>query len=228
MRLRGTTRRAACALFFGLFSFLNLIGELRTPGFDENIWWLDLRPLPAAATAIILALAGLLLVWWGVRPAAAGWRRVATSVTACALGFVAAAQRRHVLSRLAARADPAVDAAAAVVRAGGRAAVRRVGRGRGPRRCTAAAHAVVGRGRARSVRHPLPAGAAGLLRQDRLRATGPGGDRLRRPGAQRRPGFGLARRPRADGRAALPCGPHRAPSACPGLKVRASRSTKRR
>jgi vancomycin permeability regulator SanA len=77
------------ALFFGLFSFLNLIGELRAPGFNENIWWLDLRPLPAAATAIILALAGLLLVWWGLRPAAAGWRRVATPVTACVLSVVA-------------------------------------------------------------------------------------------------------------------------------------------
>ena len=77
------------ALFFGLFSLLNLVGELRTPGFDENIWWLDLRPLPPAATAAVLALAGLLLVSWGVRPAAAGWRRVATPVTACALGLVA-------------------------------------------------------------------------------------------------------------------------------------------
>ena len=39
------------ALFFGLFSWLNLVGELRAPGFDQNIWWLDLRPLPAAISA---------------------------------------------------------------------------------------------------------------------------------------------------------------------------------
>ena len=77
------------ALFFGLFSWLNLIGELRAPGFDQNIWWLDLRPLPAAVTAAVLALAGLLLVWWGLRPAAVGWRRVATAVTALLLGLVA-------------------------------------------------------------------------------------------------------------------------------------------
>ncbi len=69
------------AFFFGLFSLLNLVGEVRNPGFDENIWWLDLRPLPAFATAGLLAVAGLLLVWWGAKPAA-GRRRAATSITA--------------------------------------------------------------------------------------------------------------------------------------------------
>jgi vancomycin permeability regulator SanA len=77
------------ALFFGLLSLLNLIGELRVPGFDENVWWLDLRPLPAAATAVVLALAGLPLVSWALRPAAAGWRHIATPVTAAVLGLVA-------------------------------------------------------------------------------------------------------------------------------------------
>jgi len=77
------------ALFFGLFSLLNLVGELRTPGFDANVWWVDLRPLPLAGTAVVLALAGLLLVTWGLRPAAAAWRRAATSVTAGALAVVA-------------------------------------------------------------------------------------------------------------------------------------------
>ena len=77
------------ALFFGLFSVLNLIGDLRTPGFDENIWWLDLRPLSTAATAVAFALAGQLLVWWGLRPAAARWRRLATAASTLALGVVA-------------------------------------------------------------------------------------------------------------------------------------------
>jgi hypothetical protein len=35
------------------------------------------------------ALATLLLARWGLRPARAGWRRVATSATACGLGLVA-------------------------------------------------------------------------------------------------------------------------------------------
>jgi vancomycin permeability regulator SanA len=73
------------ALFFGLFSWLNLIGELRAPGFDQNVWWLDLRPLPASATAAALALCGLLFVWWALRPTATGWRRAATAVTALVL-----------------------------------------------------------------------------------------------------------------------------------------------
>ena len=77
------------ALFFGLFTLLNLIGELRTPGFDENIWWLDLRPLPDAATALVFALAAVLLLWWGLRPAASAWRRVITAATALVLGIVA-------------------------------------------------------------------------------------------------------------------------------------------
>ncbi len=77
------------ALFFGLFSLLNLVGELRVPGMNENVWWLDLRPLPAQVTALIFAVAGLFLVWWGLRPAAAGWRRFATPVTAAGLAVVA-------------------------------------------------------------------------------------------------------------------------------------------
>ena len=77
------------ALFFGLFSLLNLVGELRTPGFDQNIWWLDLRPLPTAPTAAVLALAGLLLVWWSLRPVAGASRRAVTAVTAGVLGVVA-------------------------------------------------------------------------------------------------------------------------------------------
>ena len=77
------------ALFFGLFSLLNLVGELRTPGFDQNVWWLDLRPLPPALTAALLALGGLLLVWWGLRPAAGRSRRAATAVTAGVLACVA-------------------------------------------------------------------------------------------------------------------------------------------
>lgn len=79
------------ALFFGLFALLNLIGELHTSGFDENVWWLDLRPLPTAATAIVLGFAGLVLVCWALRPALALWRCRATALTALVLGLVAVA-----------------------------------------------------------------------------------------------------------------------------------------
>ena len=78
------------ALFFGLFALLNLVGELRTPGFDENVWWLDLRPLPADVSAGLLGVAGLLLVWWALRPAAPPWRRYLTAAALAALAVVAA------------------------------------------------------------------------------------------------------------------------------------------
>jgi vancomycin permeability regulator SanA len=77
------------ALFFGVFALLNLIGELRTPGFDQNIWWLDLRPLPSGVSAALLGAAGLLMVWWALRPAAPGWRRFLTAGALAALAVVA-------------------------------------------------------------------------------------------------------------------------------------------
>lgn len=57
----------ALALFLGLFSLLNLVGDLAAPGFDANLWWIDLRPLPAWAGRIVLALAAILLTTFGVR-----------------------------------------------------------------------------------------------------------------------------------------------------------------
>jgi vancomycin permeability regulator SanA len=77
------------ALFFGLFALLNLVGQLRTPGIDQNIWWLDLRPLAGHVSAGLLGAAGLLLVWWALRPAAAAWRRYVTAAVVAALGVVA-------------------------------------------------------------------------------------------------------------------------------------------
>ena len=56
------------ALFLGFFCLLNLAGELFHPGFDANIWWVDLRPLPMQAVRAILALAGLLLLVFGAHP----------------------------------------------------------------------------------------------------------------------------------------------------------------
>jgi hypothetical protein len=50
------------ALFLGLFTFVNFIAEIRSEGFDANLWWIDLRALPTALSVGILAAASLALV----------------------------------------------------------------------------------------------------------------------------------------------------------------------
>jgi vancomycin permeability regulator SanA len=77
------------ALFFGGFSLLNVIAEVRVRGFDENVWWIDIRPLPALVRAAVFALAGIILVWWALRPGAARWRRIVTTICAAALAVLA-------------------------------------------------------------------------------------------------------------------------------------------
>lgn len=56
------------ALFLGVFSLFNLLGEIRSPGFDANLWWIDLRPCPLKAARVILAISSVLLVLFALRP----------------------------------------------------------------------------------------------------------------------------------------------------------------
>jgi len=77
------------ALFLGGFTLLNLIGELRSPGFDANVWWIDLGFLPDTLSGLLLAASAVLLLAWAVEPAAGLWRRRAT-LAALALLAVAA------------------------------------------------------------------------------------------------------------------------------------------
>lgn len=80
------------ALFLGGFSLLNLVGDLLAPGFDVNRWWIDLRPLPHAATLALLGGASALLLWHGLRPAGpdARARRAASFVATLFLFAVTA------------------------------------------------------------------------------------------------------------------------------------------
>jgi vancomycin permeability regulator SanA len=77
------------AAFFAGFTLLNLVGAWRSPGFDENIWWIDLRYLPAALAAVILAAVAVLLLAYAVRPAVGGRRRAATLAVTGALAAAA-------------------------------------------------------------------------------------------------------------------------------------------
>lgn len=65
----------AVALFFGSFTLLNVFGEIRHPGFDANIWWIDLRPFPVPAARGALSFAGVLMVAFALRPSMSSFRR---------------------------------------------------------------------------------------------------------------------------------------------------------
>ena len=64
------------ALLLGAFTLLNVVGELRNPGFDANLWWIDLRFANVLLGRVAMLVTGLLLVVFGVRPTFAplrGW-----------------------------------------------------------------------------------------------------------------------------------------------------------
>jgi uncharacterized SAM-binding protein YcdF (DUF218 family) len=69
------------ALFLGVFSVLNVVGEGFIPGFDANIWWIDLHPLPAWACQAAMLLAGVLAAY-ALAPAWFGRRRWLARATA--------------------------------------------------------------------------------------------------------------------------------------------------
>src|SRR5258706_13424954 len=76
------------ALFFGSFALLNVLGSLRVAHFDANLWWIDLRWLPAILVNGFLSLAAIGLVGFGFRPPHSHWRRWLTLISAGALGAV--------------------------------------------------------------------------------------------------------------------------------------------
>ena len=66
------------ALFVGAFTLLNLLGELRYPGFDANLWWIDLRALDARLANGFLTLSAVLLLGYAFWPTMRPWRRSIT------------------------------------------------------------------------------------------------------------------------------------------------------
>jgi vancomycin permeability regulator SanA len=67
------------ALFLGGFSLLNLLGELRFPGFDANHWWIDFRPADNVAVQVFLCVVSIFLLAYSLRPKMTPWRRKITS-----------------------------------------------------------------------------------------------------------------------------------------------------
>lgn len=72
----------ATSLFIGAFCLLNLLGDLITPGFDANAWWIDFRPLRQPLARLILAPASVLLIGHALKPHASSWRWNATLAVA--------------------------------------------------------------------------------------------------------------------------------------------------
>jgi len=73
------------ALCLGAFTLLNLLGELRSPGFDGNLWWIDLRFLPPGIARSVLLLAGLCLIVYALSPTLVPWRRRLTLAVSAVL-----------------------------------------------------------------------------------------------------------------------------------------------
>ena len=56
------------ATFLGTFTLLNLLGNLFAPGFDANLWWIDLSPLPAGIGSLALFAGGVALLAYAIHP----------------------------------------------------------------------------------------------------------------------------------------------------------------
>lgn len=91
----------------GLFALLNLTAALRGTGVDANLWWVDLRDLPAPLARALEGLAGLLLVAYAARPAASRPRAASATLV---LGLLALLALRDALRFWGLLADGIVHA----------------------------------------------------------------------------------------------------------------------
>lgn len=80
--------RGIC-LFISAFSLLNLIGNYRVPGFDANLWWIDLRFLPKNAGDIVLAFVSIVFVAFAFRPPISQARQATTAICATLVATLA-------------------------------------------------------------------------------------------------------------------------------------------
>lgn len=62
------------ALLLGTFTVLNIVGEVRNPGFDANLWWIDLRFANPILNRMLMICTGISLLSFGVRPNLAPFR----------------------------------------------------------------------------------------------------------------------------------------------------------
>jgi vancomycin permeability regulator SanA len=78
------------ALFLGGFALLNIFGNLRAPGFDANLWWIDFRAVPTWLSNSLLLVSAFCLISFAFRPQQSASRRHLTVACIAVLGIVAA------------------------------------------------------------------------------------------------------------------------------------------
>ena len=72
----------------GALTLLNLLGEAVRPGFDANLWWIDLHFLPTWLAGGLLLSGGVLLCAWACRPRMTAGRARATRAVVALLALV--------------------------------------------------------------------------------------------------------------------------------------------
>jgi vancomycin permeability regulator SanA len=78
------------ALFLGGFALLNIFGNLRVAGFDANLWWIDLRAVPAWLSNVLLIVSAFCLISFAFRPQQSASGRLLTISCLSVLGLMAA------------------------------------------------------------------------------------------------------------------------------------------
>ena len=68
------------AVFLGLFSLMNIIGNQLAVSFDMNLWWIDFRVAPQSLVQLVLLGGSILLIGYGVNPRMSNWRSKCTQV----------------------------------------------------------------------------------------------------------------------------------------------------
>src|ERR1044072_3159745 len=78
------------ALFIGLFTAINLLGNLLSPGFDANAWWIHFSVwLPAWIAQISLGISAAALITFAFQNRRRGERSQFIAVIAAALAGIA-------------------------------------------------------------------------------------------------------------------------------------------
>lgn len=64
--------------WLGAFALLNLLASWRHPGFDPNLWWVDVDALPEWLGDGLLGAAGFAMLAFAIRPICRPWRKRVT------------------------------------------------------------------------------------------------------------------------------------------------------